>query len=598
VSAWLDRQLAPVDTLNAGHAVVLDADRVVDLGRFTGCVVEAGDWWTLRAAYEDRARRRRIEDGPLVIVVNGALAAKALPWDIEHTATAIVHVRLPGPPAVRLALAGLAGDEADRAIAAVEGAADPAGALIGAITGMAPPGVQASAVDQLRLAVRLALRRDDPRALADLARAWVHEPVLVGLLSSPPDCSGLQTAWAGFAGGEATWGESFGAARADLGQLFAAGLLVAVVANPALPSWASFGVRSASPGERAEVLLDTMPGPFPPADAAGWIQLGTWWGEVRRLVAGESLDLAQRAWERWAQMDAAFLAWLQERFGAVLSSAARWPPALHRVAHHLARRLREGQAERVVLVVLDGLGHTQWAHLRERTGLNVVEAGSTFAMVPTYTSVSRQAIFAGELPVGFPDTLWRTDPEKRRWRELWVAQGMDVTEVAYHRVGGHFPHDRIEFAAARAVGVVINAVDDFMHGAELLGDAQLLANLDAWVANGFLVDLVRRADDAGFEVWLTSDHGNLECLPAGAPSEGLGIEGAGKRLLRYPNRVLRDASGAVGITWDHIPGLPESADHLLRFAPGRLAYTSQSLSVTHGGLSLDEVIVPLLRVTP
>jgi hypothetical protein len=122
------------------------------------------------------------------------------------------------------------------------------------------------------------------------------------------------------------------------------------------------------------------------------------------------------------------------------------------------------------------------------------------------------------------------------------------------------------------------------------------ANLDVWAANRFLDDLVRRADAAGIETWITADHGNLECLRAGALSEGTAIESAGKRLLRYPNRTLRDASAAMAIAWDDIPGMPSSTEPLL-FAPGRLAFTNLQLSVSHGGLSIDEVIVPLVRVS-
>jgi len=246
--------------------------------------------------------------------------------------------------------------------------------------------------------------------------------------------------------------------------------------------------------------------------------------------------------------------------------------------------------------VLDGLGQAQWAHLQERLSIDVAEAGSTFSLVPTYTTVSRQAIFAADLPITYPDSLWTTQPERRRWGAFWLSQGLPVTAVAYHRVRGRFPHDHIDFGATRAIGVVVNAVDDLMHTSELLGDAQLLANLDVWVANGFLEDLVRRAHGDGIEVWITADHGNLECLGAGALSEGVAIESAGKRLLRYPNRVLRDASAAQGIAWDDIPGMPASAEPLL-FAPGRLAFTNNLISISHGGLSIDEVIVPLVRVT-
>ncbi len=154
----------------------------------------------------------------------------------------------------------------------------------------------------------------------------------------------------------------------------------------------------------------------------------------------------------------------------------------------------------------------------------------------------------------------------------------------------------MRFGDATAYGVVVNAVDDLMHTSELFGDAQLLANLDVWVENGFLADLVARASAAGIETWITADHGNLECIGSGSIAEGVAIESSGKRLLRYPNRTLRDASAAEGVVWDDIPGLPSTAEPLL-FAAGRSAFTNNAVSISHGGLSLDEVIVPLARVT-
>jgi hypothetical protein len=100
-------------------------------------------------------------------------------------------------------------------------------------------------------------------------------------------------------------------------------------------------------------------------------------------------------------------------------------------------------------------------------------------------------------------------------------------------------------------------------------------------------------DRAGGSDW--TDHGNLECIGSGSISEGVAIESSGKRLLRYTNRTLRDASAAEGIVWGEIPGMPPTAEPLL-FAAGRSAFTNNRISISHGGLSLDEVIVPLARV--
>ncbi len=73
------------------------------------------------------------------------------------------------------------------------------------------------------------------------------------------------------------------------------------------------------------------------------------------------------------------------------------------------------------------------------------------------------------------------------------------------------------------------------------------------------------------------------------------MEKAGTRVRIYPNATLREQAAEHGEIWDP-PGLPEDADYYPLFAPGRSGYHSAS-RVTHGGISLDEVIVPVARVS-
>jgi hypothetical protein len=596
VSVWLSGQLAPITRASTGVAVVMDREGILDPAQLPGNVESVDDWWGLRTTYERHGRRRDPDDGLLVLLVRGPFATEPLPWDIEQAAIAAVTVRLPGPPEARAVLRELDDDELDRAIAEMSIAKDPEAAVLHALTGVEVRRGAAALADQLRVAARVATRQHRTPALAELAQRWATDPAVAPLLDEPPNGEPLQRIWAAFVRGEGgTWSPPLDQARLEIAALFAAGILEPVPA-PGVPSgWVQVGIRDPSTEELARRLLDAAPGD-PPHDLAGWSEVAEWWGDLRRLVAAAPSDLREAAWETWHWLDEAFVAWLRTNYGPLLSSAARWPVAVHRIGRFLARRLREGAAERVMLIVLDGLGHSQWSHLRERLELHVVEAGSTMALVPTYTTISRQAIFAGELPAAWSDTLWTTHPEPRRWRDFWSGEGLPVTAVAYHRVKGRLPHDRLGLGDAQAIGVVVNAVDDLMHSSELLGDAQLLANLDVWTANGFLLDIVRRANAEHIETWITADHGNLECIGSGSISEGVAIEAAGKRLLRYPNQILRDASAAEGVLWDDIPGMPSTAEPLL-FASGRNAFTNNRVNVSHGGLSLDEVIVPLARVT-
>jgi hypothetical protein len=595
VSGWLQRQLAPALHIASGVVVALDFDDFVDPQTLHGDVELVADWWSLRAAYERYGRHRPNGEPPLVLVVRPPLTGEHLPWDIERAAAVTIRIRLPGPPEVKAALRELDQEELDRAVSTVAAAAHPARSVVQAVTGVVVADAAPSLADQLRIAARLVLRSRTATPLAEIARRWVPDPAIAGLLNMPPDPEGLQQLWNEFVddgGGE--WHQVFAQLKPELAALFAAGVLEPTASSTAQDGWARVGIRRPSDEERARDMLGAAPA-VPPADLASWYAVAEWWSDLRRLIARGPTDLRDAAWVSWAALDDAFGHWMRERYGTLLTSAAPWPPAVHRVAPFLARRLREGAAARLLLIVLDGLGHTQWSHLRERVALEILEGGSVCALVPTYTTVSRQAIFAGELPLSSPDTLWTTQPEPRRWRELWAAEGVPVTGIAYHRVKGRLPHDQLGFGDAPVIGVVVNAVDDLMHSSELFGDAQLLANLDVWAENGFLVDLVSRATVAGIETWITADHGNLECIGIGALAEGVAIESAGKRLLRYPNKTLRDASAAQGTVWDDIPGMPSTAEPLL-FAAGRSAFTNNRISVSHGGLSIDEVIVPLARV--
>ena len=84
-------------------------------------------------------------------------------------------------------------------------------------------------------------------------------------------------------------------------------------------------------------------------------------------------------------------------------------------------------------------------------------------------------------------------------------------------------------------------------------------------------------------------------VAAPAPKEGQTVESAGTRVRLYPNEVLRDGAAEFGVVWDP-PGYPRGTRCPL-FAQGRTGFQQSGTRVSHGGLSLDEVIVPFMQVT-
>ncbi|HXF72364.1 MAG TPA: BREX-3 system phosphatase PglZ [Actinomycetota bacterium] len=599
---WLARQLAPIERSDRLLAVVLDPEDAVrpdDVDAFGEVEVVRG-WFELRRAYEHRGRRRAREEGRLVLLLKhtGFRERRDLPYDIDR-ASVVAEVAVPGPPWLRDVLLALPDDLSDEAAGVIERTAgDPLEALLERLWGVRSAG--GDAARELDLVIRLRSDPTAPDALWGLLVERLRWEPARALCDDPPDPRPLQRLWAGWVKGQDGGGPVFAALGPRLAPLFHLGFLRPEPAGAVgLPSWARLGVAEAGPRERAEELLGAKPATWPPADVSDWLAAAEWWGEVRAALAeagAAAAGLKEEAWAAWRELDQAFGPWLRARFGGLMTLTTRLPLTVDKIAPFLARRLREGRAERIVLVVVDGMGLAQWSTLRRAARLSVVESGASFAMIPTLTPVSRQAIFAGRPALAFADTIRETGVDARRWRKFWEGEGVGVGGVSYARVSGGLRDADLPLGRARIIGVVVNAVDEIMHGAHLLGDTQMAAGLLDWAGHGFLRSLVSRAVDAGYEVWVTSDHGNLESEPLGRVHEGLAVESAGVRVRWYPDPILREAARAEGIAWDP-PGLPEGVCYPL-FAPGRGGYFSGDLRVTHGGISLDEVVVPLARVEP
>jgi len=117
-----------------------------------------------------------------------------------------------------------------------------------------------------------------------------------------------------------------------------------------------------------------------------------------------------------------------------------------------------------------------------------------------------------------------------------------------------------------------------------------------WCRGGFLLSLVNHLLSLAYQVWLTSDHGNTECQGKGSPSEGVIAETRGERVRVYPTPELRASvvrSFPFAQEWQTF-GLPCNYFPLL--AGGRDAFVKEGEStVAHGGISIEEVIVPFVK---
>jgi hypothetical protein len=280
------------------------------------------------------------------------------------------------------------------------------------------------------------------------------------------------------------------------------------------------------------------------------------------------------------------------------------PVLVHHVPRFLAMR-REAGESRVALVVFDGMAMDQWIQIREFLAKRApeigFEEGACFAWLPTLTSVSRQALFAGMKPREFANSIDTTGNEPKLWSGFWQGHGLDANEVVYRKSmkrTEHLPELEASLSDARirAVGIVVGMIDEMVHG-DQLGKRGIASQIASWCETGFVEGLLHTLLDNGFHIYLTADHGNIDAVGIGRINEGATAEMRGARVRVYRSEALAaSAPGDINAFRLDTAGLP--ADFLPFFAGGRGAFVRNGEpTVAHGGLSIEELVVPFVKVT-
>ena len=380
-----------------------------------------------------------------------------------------------------------------------------------------------------------------------------------------------------------------------------------------LSSWIAIGLRTdpiADRLRRLEGLIKALKEQLPGVEARyqSWLAYAHSWAEF--LALWYELDSATQSDRKEdflalrETVDAAFGSWIEKRYAGLHNQPATTPVMVHHIPRYLARQIEAGVYKKVALVVVDGLALDQWVVMREvliqqLTNLTLREE-ATFAWAPTITSVSRQAIFAGRPPLFFPTSIQTTGKELALWTQFWIDQGMVKNDVAYVKgLRDEASLSKVEEVLAdsqiRIVGLVVDMVDRIMHGMEL-GTAGMHNQVRQWMTNGVFARMLDLLLDNHFAIVITADHGNIEAEGCGRLSEGVIADLRGERVRVYPDQSFRTQFKEQvpdAIEWP-VSNLPNQYFPLI--APGRSAFISQGeFLVGHGGVSIEELIVPLIR---
>ncbi len=381
--------------------------------------------------------------------------------------------------------------------------------------------------------------------------------------------------------------------------------------DPNWPAWVRAGLREHAnapfDSEHIDQLRALVASTVPAADAShtAWIH----YADVHARYAAACVAARQAVDNALLlDVDSRFRAWLETRYKFLHSISSTNPAMVHHVTRHMVGVYEQNPQTPVALLVIDGLGLQQW-HLIERMLAKqvpemIITNAPVFAWIPTLTNVSRQAIFAGKPPAQFSKTITSTHAEKALWQALWQTASPPPrpAAVAYGRGYGLGDAEQdveglLNNGTTRVIGMVIDTIDELVH-TDILGAFDFTARIQLWMQQGYLATVIGSLLAAGYTIWLTADHGNVECIGTGKLNEGVLADQRGSRVRIYPNETLRTHAiqeyGSQCSSW-HGVQLPPDFRPVLIDGFGAFA-TQNTRQMSHGGASIAEVIVPFARI--
>lgn len=388
-----------------------------------------------------------------------------------------------------------------------------------------------------------------------------------------------------------------------------------------LPKWAQPGITMIDIRlQRLKTLLENIEIQLT-AMQSGQLGWNTWqnfaqdWTETWSFMA--QTDLAIQPEQKIifqksiSNLDTIFTNWIRENYTALGVQRLPTPHHVHHIPHYLAYLHSLGNLHKAVLLVMDCLSLADWQVISsvwtKRHADWRMNTETLLAQIPTITSISRYALISGLRPADFPGGIDLSIPEARAWELFWSREGFSedtckLLPLYYDRQIDQQPElqdPRVNFWC-----LIDDTLDKLAHNATL-GAADQQSSLRLWLDPAHeqnSLDLENQLDwylDHDFSVFIASDHGHVEATGFGQPSEGLLAQTRGKRARIYLDRLaalrVQDAF-ADTILWNNDSLLLEEMSALMPAKREAFA-TSGEVVVTHGGISIDEVIVPFIQIT-
>ena len=294
----------------------------------------------------------------------------------------------------------------------------------------------------------------------------------------------------------------------------------------------------------------------------------------------------------------------------------------HSIKHYVENN------KKVVFIIIDCLRADQWKKIaplvEDRFNVN---QDYHYSVIPTATPFARNSIFSGLFPLEiknkYPD-LWKkmfnnhefNKHEDTLFERLLSREKISGKKTSYIKVSDYKSGKKVlnkigDYKNNDILNIVVNFVDILGHSRsesqileELIpNEAAYRQSIYNWFNNSWLNDCLSEFYDWGVDVIITSDHGNiLVNKPTTVKADNTVSTGTRYKYGRNLNINSKNVLKIDNPENYMLPKFDINTEYLIAEDRNFFVYSNQyhkyinmyKNSFQHGGISMDEIIVPLV----
>jgi len=283
----------------------------------------------------------------------------------------------------------------------------------------------------------------------------------------------------------------------------------------------------------------------------------------------------------------------------------------------------------LIIVIIDCFKMDQWIKISELLSnkFDIIES-SHFSIIPSATPFARNAIFSGLMPSevkekypeiwkqmfkegkmnAFEDELFSSELKQRN-----INKSSKYVKISNYENGQKFFNKINDYKNVNILSIVVNFVDILGHSRsesdvlkELIpNEAAYRKAIYNWFENSWLNDCFKEFSSWNSEIILTSDHGNMKVdKPAAVKADNMASKGVRYKYGRNLNVDEKKAFKIKDPSNYMLPSFDVNTEYIVAKDSNYFVYSNQyhkyvnmyKNSFQHGGISMDEIIVPLIKL--